>query len=150
MKKFPRRADWTALPDSVMAITKSETEIAAGSPPVNYQLESLVAERASTNSKAIWFDRREHHDVFFPPLLVREDWPEPEQQSLCQRYLQRQSPRLLMLQGLAQAERKKLEASCQHYATEVARLCGLYPEVLDGPAIRALQVEARLREASAG
>jgi hypothetical protein len=150
MKKFPSRADWTALPDSVMPIPKTDSEIANRLPPVNYRLESLVAERASTNSKAVWFDRREQDDIAFPPFLLREDWPEPEQEELCRRYIDRQSPRLLMLQELQTAGRERLEASCQPYAVEVARLCGLYPEILDEAAIRALRVEARLRDAAAG
>ncbi len=148
MKKFPSRADWTALPDSVMSIQKTDAEITARLPPVNYRLESLVAERASTNRKAMWFDRREPHDVNFPPFLLREDWPDSDHEALCTRYIDRQSPRLLMLQGLQPARRERLEASCQPHATEVARLCGLYPEIIDEPSIRALRVEARLRQAS--
>jgi len=148
MKKFPSRAGWTALPDAVMPVVKTEQEIAAGVPPVNYRLESLVAERASTNSKAAWFDRREMHDENFPPLLVREDWVEAEHQALCKRYIDRQSPRLLMLQGLGRSVRERLESCCNPYSTEVARLCGLYPEIIDEALIQALRVEARLREVS--
>ena len=148
MKKFPSRADWTALPDAVMSINKTEQEIESGLPPVNYRLESLIAERSGTNRKAQWFDRREHHDETFPSLLVREDWDDQEHQDLCKRYIDRQAPRLLMLQGLVHLERKRLESCCEPYATEVARLCGLYPEVLDEPMINALRVEARLRELS--
>lgn len=148
MKKFPSRASWTALPDAVMPIARTEEELSASVPPVNYQLESAVSERASTNSKAQWFDRRQPHDVAFPAFLVREDWPEPKHQALCKRYIDRQSPRLLMLQGLQQEDRARLEQSCEPYATEVARLCGLYPEILNEPLIQALRVEARLREVS--
>lgn len=150
MKKFPSRADWTALPDSVMSIDKTEDEIARGAPPVNYRLESLIAERASTNRVAKWFDRREHDIDSFPPLLVREDWEDPEHQTLCKRYLDRQAPRLLMLQGLQAAQRQRLESSCEPHATEVARLYGLYPEILDDTLIQALRVEARLRESVDG
>ena len=148
MKKFPSRAGWTALPDAVMPVKKTEAELAASLPPVNYRLESLVSERAGTSSRIQWFDRRETTDTWFPPLLVREDWADPEAESLCRRYLDRQAPRLLMLQGLQTAERERLEACCTPHAMEVARLCGLYPEVLDEPAIQALRVEARLRELS--
>ena len=148
MKKFPSRADWTALPDAVMPIKKTEQEIESGLPPVNYRLESLVSERSGTNRKALWFDRRQHNEEDFPSLLVREDWDESESQSLCKRYIDRQAPRLLMLQGLHQSERERLEACCESYATEVARLCGLYPEILNEPLINALRVEARLRELS--
>jgi hypothetical protein len=53
-----------------------------------------------------------------------------------------------MLQGLQHEDRARLEQSCEPYATEVARLCGLYPEILNEPLIQALRVEARLREVS--
>ena len=148
MKKFPSRAGWTALPDAVMPIQKTEQEIAASVPPVNYQLESLVSERASTSSQAMWFDRRQQHDVEFPAYMVREDWPDPQHEALCRRYIDRQSPRLLMLQNINQTQRERLEQSCNPYATEVARLCGLYPQIIDEALIQALRVEARLREAS--
>ena len=148
MKKFPSRSGWTALPDAVMPIEKTEKEIASGMPPVNYRLESLVSERAGSNSKSAWFDRRKQHDEFFPPFLLSDDWSDPEHQSLCRRYIDRQSPRLMMLQGLTKSQRERLESSCEPFATEVARLCGLYPEVENDELIRALRVEARLREVS--
>jgi len=148
MEKFPHRAEWASLPDAVMKIEKTEQEITSNKPPVNYQLESLVSERAGINKKAKWFDRREQHEDNFPPFLVREDWPEQQQQSICKRYIDRQAPRLLMLSGLSVAERERLESCCVHYATEVARFYAVYPEVLDDAAISALRVEAQLRAVS--
>jgi len=148
MSKFPSRAIWTALPDAVMPIKKFDEEISAQLPPVNYRLESAVAERAGINAKACWYDRREQNTEFFPACLIREDWPHINETQLCQRYIDRQSPRLLMLQGLTQNQRERLEQSCEPYATEVARFCGLYPELIDKELIRALRVEARLREVS--
>jgi len=88
------------------------------------------------------------HEAEFPPLLLREDWDEQESRDLCKRYIDRQAPRLLMLQGLQHSDRERLEACCEPYATEVARLSGLYPEVLNESLINALRVEARLRELS--
>lgn len=148
MDKFPDRAEWAALPDAVMPIKKTDDEIASNAPPVNYRFESLVSERAGTNKKAKWFNRREAHADFFPNLLVREDWPEPGQLDLCKRYIDRQAPRLLMLQGISQEERARLEACCVPHAAEVARLHGVYPEILDEALINALRVEARLRDVS--
>jgi len=148
MCKFPSRASWTALPDSLMPIKKTEKELASGAPPVNYRFESLVNERAGINSKAKWFNRLERQDDHFPPLLVSENWPEPDQQELCKRYIERQAPRLLMLQGLDESHRQRLEACCKPYAVEVARFYGLYPHIIEEESINALRVEARLREAS--
>lgn len=150
MSKFPSRANWTALPDAVMRVEKTEEELAQQLPPVNYRLESAVSERAGVNAKAAWFDRREHDPEHFPPYLIREEWADESNTDLCKRYIDRQSPRLLMLSGLSTDQRDRLEKSCEPFALEVARFCGLYPEVVNDELIKALQVEARLRAASSG
>lgn len=149
MQKFPSYPDWTALPDSVMPINKTQHEIDAKMAPVNYRLERLVAERAGINKKAAWFDRREHDSTLFPPFLVRADWPDSDQSGLYSRYLQRQAPRLLMLQGLTRAQRIELEGYCKPHAVEVARFHRLYPEIIDQEQLKALLVQARIRSASA-
>lgn len=148
MKKFPTQPQWTALPDSIMPVVKTATEVESKMAPVNYRIESLVSERAGTNKKSLWYDRREYDDSHFPPYLLREDWPEPEQEELLSRYLQRQAPRLLMLQGLTDSQRQKLETGGKLNATEVARFFGLYPKILNVELINALRVEARIRAAS--
>lgn len=148
MEKFPTHAEWASLPDAIMKVQKSDDELAAKVPPINYQLESLVSERAGTNKKARWYDRREPHSEFFPPFVVREDWLDPDHEALCKRYIDRQAPRLLMLQGLSESNRARLEASCEPYAMEVARFHKVYPVIQDEARINALLVEARLREAS--
>ena len=53
-----------------------------------------------------------------------------------------------MLRGLTDERRDHLEHCCEPYSSEVARFCGLYPEILNKDLIRALQVEARLRAAT--
>lgn len=146
--RFPNRPEWNALPDAVMSVPKTDEEIAAGTPPVNYRVERIIAERAGSNSTASWFDTRDHIDDYFPPYLMREDWPDANHQLLCQRYINRQAPRLLMLHGLSQQHRQRLESCCKPYAIEVARFCGAYPEIIDEEFIRTLRVEARLREVS--
>lgn len=148
MAKFPTRAEWTALPDAVMSVPKTEQELESSQPPVNYRLERLIAERAGTNNKAAWFDRRETANVEFPPYLVTDEWPQQNDQVLAQRYIDRQAPRLLMLQSLTRTQREHLESCCEPYATEVARFCGLYPELINEELIRALRVEAKLRAVS--
>jgi len=142
------QTEWASLPDAVMKVVKTEDELAKGAPPINYQLESLVSERAGINKRAAWFDRREQHDVEFPPLLVREDWSDEKHEHLCKRYIDRQAPRLLMLQGLPAKVRERLEKCCTPYATEVARFNQVYEEIVDKELVNALLVEARLREAT--
>jgi len=149
MRKFPKHANWTALPDSVMPVDKTQKELDASMAPVNYRLESAVSERAGTNPKAQWFDRREDVQPF-PPFLIRADWPETEQQDLYDRYIARQAPRLLMLQGLSDEARDQLESYCKPHATEVARFFNSYPKINNEEQLNALRVEARIREASRG
>ncbi|MBX2869059.1 MAG: hypothetical protein KTR18_10305 [Acidiferrobacterales bacterium] len=150
MRKFPSHPEWTALPDSVIPIQKTEKELAAQMAPVNYRLERLVAEQAGINRKSQWYDRREHDASLFPPYLVRDHWEELDHQDLCSRYIMRQAPRLLMLQSLSSAQRQELESKCKSYSTEVARFYPLYPEVIDEKSMSALRVEARIRAATSG
>ncbi len=149
-KTFPERAEWTALPAAVMPIDRSEEEISREYAPINYQVERLVADRAGFYAKAQWFMRQNTPDESFPTLLLRQDWQDNENAELCQRYLQRQSPRLLMLHGLSQEERSKLEVSARKYALEVERFYKLYPEIADQALIDAIRVEARLRGVTEG
>ena len=148
MNAYPSRPEWTALPAAVMPIEMTEEEKSYSSAPVNYRLERLVAERAGFNPKAKWFTRRLNEDQSFPTLMLTEDWQEEENIDLCQRYLTRQSPRLLMLHGLKQELRKQLEINARRHALEVARFYPLYPEVVDQVMLNSTLVEARLRSAT--
>ncbi len=147
---FPERAEWTALPAAVMPIERSDEEKSREYAPINYQLECLVSERAGFNAKAQWFTRQYTEDESFPALMLREDWQEEESHQLCQRYLQRQSPRLLMLHGLSQELRKQLEINARAHALEVERFYRLYPDIVDQALIDAIRVEARLRGVTEG
>lgn len=150
MEKFPVRPEWTALPAAVMPIDLTEEEKKNQEPPVNYRFERLVAERAGINPKARWFTRGRHDAEQFPPLMVKEDWAEEPQRELCRRYIGRQAPRLLMLHGLDEIDRRRLEQQCRPYTKEVARFCKLYPQVFDRQLIDSICVEARLRAATEG
>jgi hypothetical protein len=142
---YPTRAEWTALPHSKMKVANTPTEEARSEPPVNDRFQRLVATRAGSKPRAAWFDRRQSKNETFPGLLVREDWQDPAQRDLCQRYLSRKAPRLLMLQGLSHEERERLEIASKHHATEVDQYFPLYPEVNDQQRMSAIRVEARLR-----
>ena len=145
MNAYPSRPEWTALPAAVMPIESTEDEKSYASAPVNYRLERMVAERAGINPKAKWFTRGSNEEKVFPPLMLREDWQEKESNDMCQRYLTRQSPRLLMLHGLSHELRTKLEINARNYALEVERFYPLYPEVVDQKLMNATLVEAKLR-----
>ena len=148
MDKFPESPEWTALPSAVMPVEKTEQEEQNNAPPVNYRLESLVRERSGTRPLAQWFNRQLSDSEDFPPLMIREDWQDESQQQLCKRNIERQAPRLLMLHGIPEGERARLENCCRPQAMEVARFASLYPEIIDNSLIQSLKVEAKLRAAS--
>ena len=143
---YERRPNWTALPAIQMPIEKTDEEIQCGIPPVNARLESLITARAGPNPKACWFDRRHGATDSFPPLLVKEDWHEASELDLCQRYLQRQAPRLLMLHNLQHADRLRMEQAAQSNVLELARFYPVYPDIADTVLMNAMRVEARLRD----
>jgi len=145
MQTFPERAEWTALPAAVMPIERSQEEKSREYAPINYQLERRVAERAGFNPKGKWFTRKQTGDESFPALMLTQDWQDSHSADLCQRYLKRQSPRLLMLHGLSQETRRQLEINARPYALEVERFHKLYPEIVDQALIDTIRVEAKLR-----
>lgn len=145
MASFPERPEWTALPAAVLPVEATEDEKQRDLPPVNYRLELLVAERAGLYPRARWFTRRTSETDSFPSLLITEDWQEESQQQLCQRYLDRQAPRLLMLHWLVDEERRRLELAAKANVLEVERFYTLYPDIVDSKLMNAMRVEARLR-----
>ncbi len=148
MESFPNKTEWTALPAAVMSIEKTAQELADGVPPVNARFEQMVAERAGRYPKAKWFRRHPGEPETFPPLLVREDWQQDDQLDLCRRYLLRQSTRLLMLHGLSQDVRRRLEKAAKQNVFETERFFACYPEVVDNKLMNTILVEARLRRDS--
>jgi hypothetical protein len=145
MEAFPNKTEWTALPDAVMRIQKTPQELEDSLPPVNHRFERMIAERAGYYPKAQWFERHEAETEIFPPLLVKEDWQQDDEMDLCQRYIQRQSTRLLMLQSLQHEDRKRLEIAAKPHVFEAERFFACYPEVVDNTLMNAIRVEARLR-----
>jgi len=148
MGTYPPKTEWTALPHSKMNVENTEGEQARSEPPVNHRIQRLIADRAGNNPRAAWFKRDQNESDDFPGLLVREDWQEQADHDLCQRYLLRKAPRLLMLQGLSTNDRERLEVAAKQYVFEVEQYFPLYPEVYDEDLMSAIRVEARLRRAS--
>ncbi len=142
------RPRWTAMPASRLPV---EDPCATGNRelrPVNARLESLIAKRAGPSPRAAWFDRRQAEASLFPPCLIREDWEREADRRLCQQYIHRLAPRLLMLQDLDRETRRRLEQASRKHALDVDRFHRLYPEFLDQSLLVALRVEARLRRAA--
>lgn len=145
MPAFPVRPEWTALPAAVMPVEATDDEKARSSAPVNYRVERLVAERAGSKPRARWFHRRPSESDTFPTMLLSEEWDNEADRELCQRYLMRQSTRLLMLQGLEHADRLRLEQASRPHVMEVARFYPMYPTVVDNELMSTIRVEARMR-----
>lgn len=131
-----------------MQIDYREREREHGTPPVNYRIEMMVSDRVRYSPKAKWFRRTSHETEIFPPLMVTKEWSDQEKHDLCQRYIQRQSPRLLMLHGLWREVRERLEISAKAYAMEVARFHKLYPDIVHRYHMTPILVEAPLRAAA--
>ena len=148
MSSFPQQLEWKATPAAIMKVAALPEEEKIYTPPVNSRFEQLINERAGKHPRARWIKRREGLLETFPPLMVREDWDTEEDRQLCQRYIERQAPRLLMLHGLEHQERLRLEGFARQNALEVDSFFGLYPEVADEKAMSAIRVEARLRLSS--
>ena len=148
MPLFPQRPEWTATPAAIMEVARIPEEERHYVPPVNYRLEHLVNERAGRRPRARWIRRRAGQTGTFPSCLVRVDWESEEDRRLCQRYIERQAPRLLMLHGLKHDDRLRLEGYARQNALEVERFFPLYPAVADDELMSAICVEARLRLAA--
>jgi len=144
----PPRPEWQAMPASELKIEPPEPPQDFYVPPVNYRLERIVAERAGQKPLARWFDRANPEEGDFPLCLIREDWQDERDQALCDRYVRRLAPRLLMVHGLPHALRNELEqAACEH-VFEIERFHALYPEVADQRLLTSARVQARMRRAN--
>jgi hypothetical protein len=144
----PPRPEWHPMPASELKVEPPEPPQDVYVPPVNYRLERMVAERAGARPKAGWFERGDAPGEDFPPCLIREDWPDTQQQVLCDLYIRRLAPRLLMLQGLPLPVRNRLEQAAREHVFEIERFHALYPEVVDHRLLTAARVEARMRRAN--
>ena len=83
-----------------------------------------------------------------PPLGLRSDWENPEDQALVDDYFAWQAPRLLTLQDIDETLRHRLEISACRRAVELAAVFRLIPCILDHDRIEAARVEASLRHAA--
>lgn len=142
---YPGQTEWIALPHSKMNIANTEGERARNEPPVNHRFQRMIASRAGRNPRAAWFRRDQDNCDAFPSLLVREDWHNETDYDLCQRYLMRKAPRLLMLHGLPYDDRERLEVAAKSHVFEIEQYFTMYPEVNDQRRLSAMRVEAQIR-----
>lgn len=141
--------EWFAMPAAELAVPDPAPPVQTTYlPPVNYRLQKLVEEHAGHKPHAAWFQRTYPAMDGFPPCLVRDEWEDPECQRLCDLYLHRLAPRLLMMGGLPRPVRQRLEQAAREYVFDVEKFYPLYPEVVDGSVLNTARVEARLRRAN--
>lgn len=148
------QAEWRAMPASQLEIQTQEVSSEAGQgvyvPPVNYRLEKLIEERAGDKPRAVWLARSDPAEDNFPPCLIREDWDNETAKQLCDQYIERLAPRLLMLHGLPQAVRQRLERAACQFVFDVEKFYPLYPEVIDKAIMDTARVEAQIRHSNQG
>jgi len=144
----PPHAEWHPMPAAELHVEPPEPPQSFYVPPVNYRVERMVAERAGAKPRTAWFEREDPAEGDFPPCLLREDWQDDKQKVLCDLYISRLAPRLLMIHGLSRAVRHRLEQCAREHVFEVERFYSLYPEVVDHRPLTAARVEARMRRAN--
>ena len=142
---LPIPAAQLAVPDPTVPDTTGQTDY---QPPINYRLQKSVENRAGSKPRAAWFERLEPTADDFPPCLISDEWEDPECQRLCDLYLQRLAPRLLMMDGLPLTVRERLEQAARDYVFDIEKFYPLYPEVVDNSLLNTARVEARLRRAN--
>lgn len=108
-------------------------------------LEQGVMKRSTNPPRGHWFNRALASDDAFPPLLLREDWPDPTFTRLVQDYFDWLSPLLLTLWQLPTPLRARLEAQAVRHAERLHAVRRLVPEVIDQHRFDAALVEAVLR-----
>lgn len=85
----------------------------------------------------------------FPELIVSEKWNNRLEQSVINDYHAWLAPLLLLLPGLSDATRERLEAASMARAQWLLRVHRLIPKVLDPDRLKAALVAAQLEAASA-
>jgi hypothetical protein len=81
----------------------------------------------------------------FPPFFLSEHRGSALQRQLVRDFLAWQAPWILLLQTLAPATRERFERHARARAVTVEKQHRLYPEIIDGEALKAMRVEAALR-----
>ena len=141
--------EWHAIPAAELAVPDLDSQLEGNYvPPVNYRLQTFIEERAGNKPQATWFERQEPAKDDFPSCLIRDEWEDPECPLLCDLYLQRLTPRLLMIDGLPATVRQRLEQAACDYVFDVEKFYPLYPEVVDNSLLNNARIEARMRRAN--
>lgn len=160
-------------PDHWRASTHSKRDFTPARVPTTFdpllKLEQLISDNTCCPIRSQWFLRdstgngtgitaqnigtdlikRKLEKENFPELLIRENWPNDDTRLLAEDYHHWLSPKLLTLQNLSLETRSRLELAATHHAVETSQLLHLFPQIANQKIINRIQVEARIRSASA-
>ncbi len=138
------------MPASQIAVLGVEATDGTCVPPVNYRLEQAVEQRAGSWPYATWLKREPTGAAArtLSPCLLREDWPREEERLLCEHYINRLAPRLLMLRNLPRETRRRLGVAACDHVFDIERFHAVYPEVVEDGLLKAARVEAQLRKSN--
>ena len=126
--------------------------------PAARELEKLVESTASSNVCRYWVNREEDGGGMlergkgsfsvgeFPSFLISDNWPDEENSSMVNEYIEWIAPSLLTLQNLSDVERNRLENSLNVQAVSVEHHWHLYPEMVDETKLTAARVQCRLQK----
>lgn len=129
--------------------------------PAARELEELIESTASSNICRYWVNREEDGGGLletskgsfsvdeFPSFLISDNWPDEENSSMANEYIEWIAPSLLTLQSLSDIERIRLENSLNVQAVSIEHHWHLYPEVEDEKKIKAARVQCRLQKSTA-
>jgi Fe-S-cluster formation regulator IscX/YfhJ len=131
--------------------------------PEAVELKRLVGALAGDSPRAAWFERQADGSGIrlagqpgpparpanaFADMLIDRGAIQAEAPGLLEALDRWQSPALLQLPELAEAERRRLEIAACGHAERLAQQLPLYPCVLERKAVTAALVAARLRRAT--
>ncbi len=128
-------------------------------------LNYLINKRAGSKPAAQWFLReengygygleginidcdlegRELSPRLFPRMFVEQQWEDVTMTALINDFFAWQSPWMLLMDFLKDAQREALELAAKKHALLVDKLHLLYPKIIDDKIIKAARVEAMLR-----
>lgn len=146
MAEFIPEPVWHAIPAAELDVPDPLTQPDGFyHPPVNYRIQEVIERRAGRHPRGAWFHRTRMKEHDYPPCLIKDTWEDDESQHLCNLYINRLAPRLLMLDGLSSNVRERLEISASQHAQDVENFYHLYPEIVDADLLTRSRVEARLR-----
>jgi len=123
-------------------------------------LEALVRDRGGQNHRRAWYLRRpdragealdgqepDQPASAFPQLPLTRAWPDAGDRALVMDYIAWRAPQLLMLSGLGERLRDRLERLAVRQPARIERWWRLYPKIDNRGLLERARVEARLRAA---